>query len=87
MIAIDSETEAKLREALGTDFDRTAKEGLIAEAYRKSKLSIGQAAHLLGLSINDAYGFMKEREIPVNYTLSDFESDCRSLRELRAAPR
>jgi predicted HTH domain antitoxin len=32
--------------------------------------------------VNDAYGFMKQRGIPVNYTLSDLEADCESLREL-----
>jgi predicted HTH domain antitoxin len=83
MIAIDCETETKLREILGMEFERTAKEALVAEAYRKSKLSIGQAAHFLDLSINDAYGFMKEHGIPVNYTLADFDSDCENLRELR----
>ena len=82
MIALDHETERKLREAFGEDFDEIAREALIAEAYRKGKLSIGQAAHLLGFSINDAYGFMKQRGIAVNYTLSDFEADRASLREL-----
>lgn len=83
MIRIDQETESKLRELLGQELDRIARESLIAEAYRTAKLSIGQAARLLGCSIHDTYGFMKERGIPVNYTLSDFESDCEGLRELR----
>lgn len=84
MIAIDPETETKLREVLGMDLEQAAKEALIAEAYRKSKLSIGQAARLLHLSVNDAHGFMKERGIAVNYTLADFDSDCQGLRDLRA---
>ena len=87
MIALDHETECKLREAFGQDFDDIAREALIAEAYRKGKLSIGQAARLLGLSINDAYGFMKQRGIAVNYTLTDFEADRASLRESGKAPR
>lgn len=87
MITIDHESEVKLRQVLGEELDRVAKEALIAEAYRTAKLSIGQAAHLLGVCINDAYGFMKARGIPVNYTLSDFEADCESLAELRNAPR
>ncbi len=85
MIALDHETECKLREVFGQDLDGIAREALIAEAYRTGKLSIGQAAHLLGLSINDAHGFMKQRGIPVNYTLSDFEADRASLRESRQA--
>ncbi len=83
MIAIDQETESKLREVLGGDLDRIARDTLIAEAYRTGKLSIGQAARLLDLSIHDAYGFLKDRGIPVNYTLADFEADCEGLRELR----
>ncbi len=87
MIALDHETECKLREVFGQEFDEIAREALIAEAYRKGKLSIGQAAHLLGLSVNDAYGFMKQRGMPINYTLSDLETDCESLRELGKASR
>lgn len=83
MITIDQETESKLREVLGHELDRIAGESLIAEAYRTAKLSIGQAARLLGRSIDDAYGFMKDRGIPVNYTLSDFDADRENLRELR----
>jgi predicted HTH domain antitoxin len=87
MITIDHETETMLREVLGQDLDRIARDALIAEAYRTGKLSIGQAARLLDLSIHDAYGFMKDRGIPVNYTLADFEADTAGLRELRNASR
>jgi len=83
MINIDVETESKLREILGDELDRIARESLIVEAYRTGKLSIGQAAQLLELSINDAYGFMHDRGVPVNYTLSDFDADSAGLRELR----
>lgn len=74
-INLDPEVEAKLREALGPDLDRAAREALVAEAYRMSRLSIGQAARLLDLSIDAAYGFMKQRGISVGYDLDDFESD------------
>jgi predicted HTH domain antitoxin len=83
MITIDQETESKLRQILGQDMDRIARDALVAEAYRTGKLSIGQAARLLGLSIHEAYGFMKERRIPVSYGLADFDADCESLRDLR----
>lgn len=83
MISIDEETESTLRETLGPDADRIVREAAIAEAYRTGKLSIGRAARLLGLSVNDAYGFMRDRGISVNYTLADFQSDCKNLRELR----
>ena len=85
MITIDTETETKLREVLGSDLDRIAREALIAEAYRTGKLSIGQTARLLDLSIDGAHGFMKERGIAVNYTRADFDADCEGLRERRGA--
>ena len=87
MITIDQETESKLREVLGQDMDRIARDALIGEAYRTGKLSIGQAARLLDLSIHEAYGFMKDRGIPVNYTLADFDADCKGLHEMRNAGR
>lgn len=87
MITIGQEIESKLREVLGHDMDRIARDALIAEAYRTGKLSIGQAARLLDLSIHEAYGFMKDRGIAVNYTLADFDADCEGLRELRSAGR
>lgn len=83
MITIDHETESKLRQILGQDMDRIARDALVAEAYRTGKLSIGQAARLLGLSIHEAYGFMKERRIPISYGLDEFDADCAGLRELR----
>ena len=83
MIAIDEPTEALLRDLLGAELEQIARDGIIAEAYRTGSLSIGQAARLLGLSINDAYGFMKERGIPVNYTLTDFDADLEGLKHLR----
>jgi|CXWL01.1.fsa_nt_gi predicted HTH domain antitoxin len=83
MITIGEQTESKLREILGNDLERVAGEALIAEAYRTGKLSIGQAARLLSIPIHDAYGFMKNRGIAVNYTLDDFDSDCDNLVELR----
>ncbi len=83
MITIDHETESKLRQILGQDMDRIARDALVAEAYRTGKLSIGQAARLLGLFIHEAHGFMKERRIPVSYGLDEFDADCAGRRELR----
>jgi len=87
MITIDREIESKLREVLGPGIDRIARDALIAEAYRTGKLSIRQVARLLDLSIHETYGFMKDRGIPVSYTLADFDADCEGLRELRNAGR
>lgn len=83
MITIDRETESRLREILGQDLDRIARDAIVSEAYRTRKLSIGQAAQLLDMSIDQTYGFMKDRGIPVNYSLADFDADRESLRELR----
>lgn len=86
MITLDAQIESKLRQVLGPDLDEITTEVLVAEAYRQGKLSVGQVARLLKRSINDAYLFLKERRIPVTYSLSDFESDCEGLRELRNEP-
>ncbi|GMU21966.1 MAG: hypothetical protein AMXMBFR13_20540 [Phycisphaerae bacterium] len=85
MTTLDHQTEAKLREVVGYDCGALDGEALIAEAYRVGRRSIGQATRLLHISVNDAYGFMKERAIPINYSLADFESDCEGRRELRDA--
>lgn len=83
MIRIDQKIEEPLREAVGPALEKLVRDGILAEAYRQGALSIGQIARILGLSIDGAYGFMKERGIPVNYTAADLDADLATLRELR----
>jgi|tagenome__1003787_1003787.scaffolds.fasta_scaffold19010828_2 predicted HTH domain antitoxin len=68
--------------AWGESVSRAAAEALAAEGYRRRLLSLGQVAELLNTSINDAGGFLKDRGIPLNYDVADFESDMAVLRGL-----
>jgi len=68
-------------EAEWGDLPRAAKEALAVESYRAGKLSLGQVAELLGLSINQADGFLKQRGIALPLSYEDFEHDRAELRK------
>jgi predicted HTH domain antitoxin len=55
--------EDELRRVFGARFDDTVREVLIAEAFRCAAISVGQAANLLDLTIDETYGFMKRRGV------------------------
>lgn len=80
-IHIPDQLEVQLRYAMG-DLDHVAKEALAIYAYQAEKLSIGQAAELLGLTVYEAEGLMKERGVPAPFTLTDLERDRATLKEL-----
>jgi len=84
MILIDlpKPIEDQFRSALGDRVDEVAREALILAGYGCAGLSIGQVAKLLNCSINDAYGFLKEHGVSVNYSVDDYEEDLVSLRRL-----
>lgn len=63
--------------------DRAALEGLAAEGYRSGVLSESQVMRLLGLDSRFAvHQWLKERNIPLNYTRCDLADDLEALREL-----
>lgn len=78
----------KLEEYLQAAWDgnlaRALKEGLAAEGYRTGKLSLGQVAALLDLSIDGANGFLKDRGLYLNYTPDDLEREVAALEGLLA---
>ena len=80
-IQIPERLEELLRKEMG-DLDQVAKEALAIEAYRSEKLSIGQVAELLGLTVYEAEGVMKQRGINAPLTLADFEHDRATLKRL-----
>jgi len=47
----------------GGDVSRLALEALALEGYRKEALSLGEVAELLGLSVYEADGFLKEHGV------------------------
>jgi len=80
-IQIPPAIEDELRKQLG-DLDQAAKEALAIELYRTEKLSIGQVAELLELTVYEAEGFMKERGVPAPCSIVDLEQDRATLRQL-----
>jgi predicted HTH domain antitoxin len=45
------------------------------ELYREGSVSLGQAAELCGVSQAEFMQFAAEREVSVNYTLTDLQQD------------
>lgn len=80
-IQIPPAIEDELRKQLG-DLDQAAKEALAIELYRTEKLSIGQVAELLGLTVYEAEGFMKDHGVPAPYSVADLEKDRATLKQL-----
>ena len=81
-IEIPDAMEQTLCDQLGRDLDKAAKESLVIAWYQAEKISIGQVAEMLNLSVYEAEGFMKERHIPAPYTEQDYESDQATLDRL-----
>jgi predicted HTH domain antitoxin len=78
-IDIPDAMQQPLQEQLGLNLGQAAKEAMAILLYREEKLSIGQVAELLGLSVYQAEGFMKERRIEAPYSLDDYDQDSQSL--------
>ena len=57
-------------------------EKCVVEDYRKEKLSVGQVAELLGLSVIQTETFLKEKGVELPYTLEDLEADRKSIRQV-----
>lgn len=82
MISLPENIEHQLKIEWGVDLSRRALEALAIEGYRTEALSLGQVAELLGISINDADGFLKEHGVDSLITIEDFEQGRRSLEKL-----
>jgi predicted HTH domain antitoxin len=78
-IEIPDDIANQLRPGLGKDLATAFKEALAVEAYRSEKLSIGQIAEMLGISIHEAEGLMKQRNVPASYSAEEFDSDRETL--------
>lgn len=63
----------------GGDISRQMLEAYAVENYRQEKMSLGQLAELLDLSIDEANTFLKERDIPLNYGPDDLDEDLRAV--------
>jgi predicted HTH domain antitoxin len=45
------------------------------ELFREQTLSIGRAAELCGVSVEEFMQFAAQREVPLHHTLQDLEND------------
>lgn len=55
-----------------------------ARLYGEGKLTLARAAREAGVSIWEMMDYARQRKIPVQYDLEDFERDVRSVRARRA---
>jgi predicted HTH domain antitoxin len=81
-IDIPDPVQQSLQQQLGCDLSEAAKEALAVSWYQAEKLSIGQFAEMLGISVYDAEGFMKSRQIDAPYSDADYEQDRETLNRL-----
>ena len=84
IIHIPKGIEEQLEAAFGRDLAQAAREALAIEGYRTERLSIGQVAELLGVSTLETHQFLKERKVPLLYTIDDFERDRKALKNALA---
>ena len=66
----------------GNDPARTALEDMAVEAYRAHRLTEHQLATLLGLGRYELDGFLKRREVWLEYSMDDLRQDLEVHRKL-----
>lgn len=81
-IEIPDTMQQSLKEQFGQHLDQAATEALAIAWYQAEKLSIGQVAELLGISVYEAQGLMKQRQVEAPYSVVDFEDDRDTLRRV-----
>ncbi|HET6880107.1 MAG TPA: UPF0175 family protein [Pirellulales bacterium] len=68
-----------LERQLGPDLSQAAKEALAVAWYQSERISIGQVAELLGISVYEAEGLMKKNNVSAPYSLEDYDHDRETL--------
>ena len=82
-IQIPPGIEDELRRQI-PNLDETTREQFLISNYQAGKLSTADIAEILGLETrNQAQIWLAQRNIPLNYSLSDLEQDRKNLSELR----
>jgi hypothetical protein len=66
----------------GYDPGRVAVEGLAVEAYRAHRLSENELAGLLGMDRYELDGFLKDREVWLEYSAAEIAQEVESSRRL-----
>jgi predicted HTH domain antitoxin len=83
MISVDfpKPIEDELRRLFGRGLDDAVRQALVVEAFRAARLSIGQAAELLGLTVDAANCLMQNRGVrQEGPSLDDIEREANGLR-------
>lgn len=57
-------------------------EALVIEAYREGLITRGKIGELLGLPFHEREAWLKERDVPYLYDVSDLEADKRVLTQI-----
>lgn len=78
-IDIPQGIQESLQHEFGPNLSRAATEALAIAWYQAERLSIGQVAELLGVSIYEAEGLMKRHHVDAPYAVEDFEHDRATL--------
>jgi len=81
-IEIPKHIEDALVRELGESLADAAREALAVALYQSERLSIGQVAEMLGITVYEAAGLMKSRRIEAPYSIADFDRDQKSLERL-----
>jgi len=53
------------------------------ELFREQRISLGKAAELAGVSVEEFMAFSAERDVPLHYTMGDWEADQPTARGLK----
>ena len=81
-ITLPSSIERHLEMGWGDSLPRKATEALAMEGYRSGILSTGEIAEMLGTSVNEADGFLKERGLLIFESLEEIDLDSAKLEEI-----
>ncbi len=81
-IEIPDTIEQTLIDQLGHDLEKAARESLTIAWYQSEKISIGQVAEMLGLSVYEAECLMKAHHVDSPYSLEDYEKGRATLNRL-----
>lgn len=69
----------------GENVERKILEATALEGYRSNRLSQAQVRRILGFATDmQVDAFLKEHDVPLNYTIEDLEQDRRTLEKLLA---
>lgn len=77
IVSIPDELAESLAER--PDLSREMLEAFAVESYRSERLSLGQVAELLDLSLDEANAFLKHHHVPLNYDLDDLREDEKAI--------